>query len=99
MCLLFVGDAGMTDISTGELRPGLPLYGVRLAPAQGVLTPRRDTFLGVTGTKSRSLRRSARLGGTLRGVRGIVESGEAEREEDVDTSEDGGRGVAARTPF
>jgi hypothetical protein len=101
--LLFVGDAGVTDISTGELRPpGLALCGVRLpGPMRGVPTPRRETFLGVIGTKSRSFRRSARLGGTtLRGVRGgVTESGEGEREGDVDASPDEGIGVGARVPF
>lgn len=83
----------MTDISTGELRPpALALCGVRLpGPVRGVPTPRREVFLGVTGTKSKSFRRSARLEGTiLRGVRGgVIESGEAERE----------FGVRVRDPF
>ena len=98
-CLLFVGEVGIEEISTGELRPVLALCGVRPAPARNVPTARRDTFLGVTGTKSRSFRRSARLAGTLRGVRGVVASGKAEWEEDDDASIEDVYGVSTRRLF
>jgi hypothetical protein len=104
MHLLLAGDVGGSDISIGEVRPDLTLCGVRPGSpglVRGVPTPRRDAFFGVMGMKSRSFRRSAKLGWALRGVRGGAQSGETERDEDVDVeaSKDDGRGVAVRVLF
>jgi hypothetical protein len=97
---LFVGDTGVIEMSTGELRPGFvgkeARCGVRPGAVRGVPTPSRETwaFFGVMGTKSTSLRSMRRFWGILRGVQGD-ETGEGDREE-VDASGTGGKGVAMR---